>query len=296
MNAHDLQALLQRSQPPVLLNVLPEDTFQAARIPGSRNACIYEIAFLEKATEAVPDKSTPVITYGGGGLEARVAADRLAEAGYASTSAFEGGLPEWSAAGFPLEGPGLAPISPAISGTFRVNTTDSLIRWTGRNLFNHHSGTVRLLHGEIQIASDRLISATFEADLRSIACEDIPDAGLRATLIRHLLHSDFFDAENHPTASFVATSAAPIPSATPGLPNVHLAGALTIRGTTHPLAFDALVAASPDASRLTGQAQFEVDRTQFGSIYGSGRFFRFLGQHVVNDHFHLHLKIHADRV
>ena len=29
--------------------------------------------------------------------------------------------------------------------------------------------------------------------------------------------------------------------------------------------------------------------------YGSGKLFRFLGKHVVNDHIHLHVKIHAER-
>jgi hypothetical protein len=33
----------------------------------------------------------------------------------------------------------------------------------------------------------------------------------------------------------------------------------------------------------------------FGSIYGSGRFFPFLGKHAVNDHVHLHVKLHAER-
>ena len=35
----------------------------------------------------------------------------------------------------------------------------------------------------------------------------------------------------------------------------------------------------------------DLDRTQWGSIYGSGKFFARLGQHVVNDLIHLHLKV-----
>ncbi|MFN0079494.1 MAG: hypothetical protein ACKVY0_23765 [Prosthecobacter sp.] len=55
---------------------------------------------------------------------------------------------------------------------------------------------------------------------------------------------------------------------------------------TQPLSFPAVIAAA-DADHLTGQAQFELDRTQFG------RLFAFLGKHVVNDHIHLHVKLHA---
>ena len=39
----------------------------------------------------------------------------------------------------------------------------------------------------------------------------------------------------------------------------------------------------------------ELDRTDEDSHYGSGKLFRFLGPHLVNDHIHLHVKIHADR-
>ena len=55
------------------------------------------------------------------------------------------------------------------------------------------------------------------------------------------------------------------------------------------------VIAAADDDHLTGQAQFEIDRTAFGSQYGSGRLFAFLGRHVVNDHVHLHVKLNATR-
>ena len=50
-----------------------------------------------------------------------------------------------------------------------------------------------------------------------------------------------------------------------------------------------------DGPRLTGQGVLTFDRTEFGSHYGSSKLFRFLGKHIVNDHIHLHVKIHAER-
>ena len=38
-----------------------------------------------------------------------------------------------------------------------------------------------------------------------------------------------------------------------------------------------------DGQRITGHGQFELDRTEYGSHYGSGKLFRFLGKHIVND-------------
>lgn len=56
-----------------------------------------------------------------------------------------------------------------------------------------------------------------------------------------------------------------------------------------------LIATTEDGQRLTGQGQFELDRTDYGSHYGSGKLFRFLGKHLVNDLIHLHVKIHAEK-
>ena len=55
-----------------------------------------------------------------------------------------------------------------------------------------------------------------------------------------------------------------------------LHGQSTLRGITRQFAFPVVIA-SPDGQRMTGQVQF-------GSIYGTGRFFRLLGKHVMNDH------------
>jgi hypothetical protein len=54
------------------------------------------------------------------------------------------------------------------------------------------------------------------------------------------------------------------------------------------------LAALDDALRFTGQGVLELDRPACGSTYGSGKLFRFLGPHVVNDHIHLHVEIHAE--
>ena len=130
--------------------------------------------------------------------------------------------------------------------------------------------------------------------MNSIACEDLVDTAYNAMLIRHLRDDDFFAVDRFPTAEFICDHADPLPSCTPGTPNYTLHGTITLRGVTHPLSFPAVIAAA-DADHLTGQAQFELDRTQFGSHYGSGRLFAFLGKHVVNDHVHLHLKVQAKR-
>jgi polyisoprenoid-binding protein YceI len=297
MNAHELDSQLQSARPPTLLHVLPPEVFAAARIPGSLNACVYETAFLDQVRALLPEPSASLVVYGAGqgSLDAATAAEKLRAAGCSHIQTFEGGLAEWTAAGLQLEGTGQLPQSPVPDGTYRIDTAQSVIRWTGRNLFNHHSGTVRLAGGEIHLRQGQLASARFTIDMTSIACEDLADTAMNAMLLAHLRTADFFDVEHHPTAEFVADAAKRIATCTDGTPNHLLRGTFTLRGISRPLEFPVLIAAKDDGQHLTGQGVLELDRTAYGSHYGSGKLFRFLGQHVVNDHIHLHVKIHAER-
>lgn len=296
MTLTELQKRLTSDPKPVLLHVLPEEVFDAKRLPGSINACVYEMVFPDRVRELAPDPATPVIVYGAGGesLDAKTALGILRGAGYSAADLFEGGLEAWEAAGLPLEGTGgmVGPETPA-DGTYLVNADDSAIRWTGRNLFNHHSGTVALAEGKLEIAEGALRAASFTIAMDRIACEDIADTAMNRLLIQHLHTSDFFDVAHHPVATFVSTGCEAIEGATPGRPNFRLRGTFTLRGISRPLDFPIVAAAA--GKRVTGQAQISLNRTVFGSHYGSGKFYRFLGKHVVNDLVELHLKIHADR-
>lgn len=297
LDAISLKSRLEADPPPLLVHLLPEEVFTACRIAGSCNACVYETAFLSKVADLAPDKSREIIVYGAGGSshDAEAAVEKLEAAGYSKVFGFPGGIDAWREAGFESESDGPLPSVPKLDGHYRVDTGRSVIRWTGRNLFNHHHGTVRLSGGELKLEKGELRGASFVIDMNSIACEDLADETWNAMLIRHLRDADFFEIEKHPTAEFVATSAEPIVNATEGVPNHVLHGHFTLRGVPRPLNFPAVIA-SADGSEVTGQAQLQIDRTEYGSLYGSGKFFRFLGKHVVNDHIHLHVKIHAKRV
>ncbi|HMO64134.1 MAG TPA: rhodanese-like domain-containing protein, partial [Verrucomicrobiota bacterium] len=59
-----LEALLTSAPPPVLLDVrLPED-YAEAHLPGAVNACVFEVAFPQRAAELAPDRARSVVVYG----------------------------------------------------------------------------------------------------------------------------------------------------------------------------------------------------------------------------------------
>jgi len=282
---------------PLLLHVLPEEHFAARRIAGAVNACCYETAFLDQVRGLAARPDTPLVVYGEGALslDSEDAAARLVAAGYTDVSDFRGGLKEWEAAGLPMEIHAPLPLPPVPDGAYGIDVAASVIRWTGQNLFNHHEGTLKLAAGALELTQGALESGDFTIDMNSIACTDLTDNGLNAMLLGHLRTTDFFDVKEHPTASFVMTAASPIAGATGGVATHQISGRLTLRGVTHGLTFPAVIAAA-DVDHVTAQAHLQLDRTLFGSRYGSGKFFAFLGKHVVNDLVQLHLKIVAMKV
>lgn len=294
LTATELHTLLRDGGAPVIIDVLTEETFAERHIAQAQNFCVYETAFIDKIVAAIPSKETPVVVYGEGthGEAAPRAWERLAGAGYTNVQILDGGFAAWAEAGLPAHSGKAAPCLADVSGQFVADTERSVIYWTGRNLFNHHTGTVGLRGGSVSLEAGRLTAADFSIDFDTTTSTDLKDSSLVAALIGHLKSSDFFDVSNHPEIHFVLTKATPIPDATDGRANTRIEGNLTLRGQTHPLAFDALIAVDGKGD-LYAQAELDLDRTIWGANYGSGRIFERLGMHVVNDLVHLHLKLVA---
>jgi rhodanese-related sulfurtransferase len=288
----DLQKLVRDDPSLVMIDVLPPEAFREAHLPAAENFCVYETGFVSKFAAAHPDLHRPIVVYGAGSgtLEAEVAVEKLQKAGFQSVRLLEGGLSAWRAAGTPVE---YCPVEkvPEETGVLPFDTDRSLVFWTGRNLFNHHTGAIRVSGGAIELRDGTPVHGSVQLDMNSLTCTDLSDPTLNAMLIAHLRDDDFFAVARFPHAEFVLAAADAIPGARPGIPNFQLNGALTMRGVTRPLSFPAVIARKSDGAYYTAQALIAIDRTEWGVPYGSSRFFARLGEHVVNDPIHLHLKV-----
>jgi polyisoprenoid-binding protein YceI len=287
----DLQKLLCDDPSLVIIDVLPADAFREAHLPTAENYCVYETGFISKVTAAHPDLRQSIVVYGAGSgtLEAEIAVEKLQKAGFQSVRWLEGGLSAWLASGAPVEG---FPVEKRqeYTGFLAFDTERSLVFWTGRNLFNHHTGTVRVSGGGIELRDGAPVHGSVQLDMNSLACTDLTDPTLNAMLIAHLGDDDFFAVARFPHAEFVLNTVDPISGARPGIPNFQLTGELTMRGVTRPVSFPAVIARKSDGT-YAAQALIDIDRTEWGVLYGSSRFFARLGEHVVNDPIHLHLKV-----
>jgi polyisoprenoid-binding protein YceI len=297
IDAVRLQGWLKEKQAPLLLDVLPEESYGRSHLPGAHRATVYETSFLDQVREIAADQNRSIVVYGAGpeSKEASVAADKLLRAGFTNVWEFAGGLEAWREQGLTTEGePEDQKPEQPVSGSFQIDVEKSIVKWTGSNLGNSHSGTLRFGQGTLELQQGQLQDGRFQIDMKSLACDDIQDAATNQMLIQHLSSDDFFDVMKYPVAKFQVTTVEALPPGTAGSPNYEVTGRLTLRGVTDQVRFPAMVG-QPDPETIAGQAHLELDRTRWDIRYGSGKFFAFLGKHLVNDLVHLHLIIVARR-
>lgn len=293
IDANTLRSAMGQGASPAILDVRLGEDFAAGHIPGSQNNCVFEVAFEERMSGLMPDKSAPLVLAGAqdGSHEAPMAAEKLERLGYSDVRVLDGGLAGWVAAGGPLEGTSrLSPEPEAKDGAYDIDTGASRIGWRGRNLLNGHHGSIALKSGRIAIERGLPGSGEFVIDMNSIHCDDLAGSDLHEVLIAHLRSHDFFDAACHPVAKLVILRGEPIEGATLGRPNIRLHTTLTLRGVDAPLIIDAAAGVTDDG-KLAAQGPVIFDRTLWNVIYGSGRFFHRLTGHLVNDLIEIDLKI-----
>lgn len=267
-----------------VIDVMTPEEFALCHLPGAKNACIYEMVFLERVAEAQPDPGAEIVVYDATGtsLAAQTAQQRMTAAGYGKVFVLTGGLKGWREAGLPVEtGPGGDAGLPACEdGSYRVLPEKSRVEWIGRNFNNRHLGRVSIESGELAVAAGRPTGGSLVVDMRSIENLDVEDAFWRDLLVRHLKSEDFFWVEEFPTASFMLTqwSAEKGGGADPLCGTV--TGSLAIRDIIRPVSFPASFAWQPDGT-IKAHAVLEIDRTLWNVRYGSAKYFERLGMHLV---------------
>ena len=95
--ANELKKMLERDPVALLINVLSEEDFEEAHIPGSANIPVTRKDFVERAEELAGGKNRPMVVYCATAdcAASREAARKLEEAGFADVYDFEGGMAAW---------------------------------------------------------------------------------------------------------------------------------------------------------------------------------------------------------
>jgi rhodanese-related sulfurtransferase len=100
----ELRARLERAEPLVLLEALPERYYRKAHLPAARLMPHDRVA--ELAPALLPSRTAAIIVYCASETcrNSDQAAAELRQLGYSNVRVYRGGKADWQAAGLPVEG------------------------------------------------------------------------------------------------------------------------------------------------------------------------------------------------
>lgn len=174
---------------------------------------------------------------------------------------------------------------------FTMDSASSKVEWLAKKVTGQHNGTLAIKSGELKTEGGKITSGSFILNMASIKVVDITDAETNAKLAGHLNSEDFFSTAKHPEAKFELISAEPIANAAAGSPNYTIKGNLTLKGISKAISFPATI--TMDAEMIGALADFEIDRTEWDIRFGSGKFFKDIGDKAINDNFNVKLNLLA---
>ncbi|MFF4833096.1 YceI family protein [Streptomyces sp. NPDC001315] len=139
------------------------------------------------------------------------------------------------------------------TGLWQLDPSASTVALGHRTMWGlvNVKGTFSGVSGRGEVAADGTATGTLTLDVASLDTKN-------AKRDTHLRSADLFDADNHPEITFVARRAEVRDGGT-----AQVSGQLTVRGVSRPLSFSARLTGA-DADALTLDAEFTVDREQFG--------------------------------
>lgn len=175
--------------------------------------------------------------------------------------------------------------------TLTVSTADSKVNWMGKKVTGQHNGTISISKGEVYADNGNLTGGFIEIDMNSIKDLDLKDSAFNAKLVNHLKSDDFFSAAKFPFSKFEITKVTELNDADKPNVNATVTGNLTIKDITKSITFPAEIKIDNNVVKCRGDV--EIDRTDWGVKYGSGKFFENLGDKMISDTFKLEFTILA---
>ncbi|MCS7004879.1 MAG: YceI family protein [Cytophagales bacterium] len=183
-----------------------------------------------------------------------------------------------------------APAAPTLAdGTYAISKDESKVNWKGKKVTGEHYGTIGIEAGSVKLDSGRLSAGEITIDMKTIAVLDIPaDKEENGKLKKHLESADFFDVAKFPKSTLKLTSVTQGNNS-----NEYTAkGLLTIKGIEKEISFPLTIQAVEN-NVLSAKGTITIDRTLYNVKYGSGKFFKNLGDKLIDDNFEISFEIKA---
>ncbi|WP_346857377.1 YceI family protein [uncultured Draconibacterium sp.] len=173
---------------------------------------------------------------------------------------------------------------------YEVDKRSSVVHWSGSGLAGRHTGYVLIGSSSFKTQKDKLVEGHVELDLNTIDCRNYEFQDWNEQLVDHLKSDDFFAVDKYPSAEFSLTTIEKTED-----PMVYtIKGELGLKGITNDISFPARIHISNDKLLVLGTAS--IDRTQWGIKFASGRFFKNLGDELINDEIEIEFELVAKPV
>lgn len=156
----------------------------------------------------------------------------------------------------------------AVSSAFAadIDLKASSLNWLGTKVTGKHFGKIYLKSGKVDLKDGKLTGGNFVVDMNSFTVDDL--SGEWATKFKnHMKSKDFFTTDKFPTSSLKIKS----------VKGNSVTADLTIKGKTNEVKFDVVQKGKSYSGKLV------FDRTKFDMKYGSGDFFKGLGDKMIHN-------------
>ena len=148
-----------------------------------------------------------------------------------------------------------------------IDPNQSSIKWRGSKITgDYHDGQISTRSSTLKLVNGRVSSGEVVFDMDSFTVGNL-EGEWKDKFLGHMKSADFFDVAKFPTATLKLSR----------IKKGTASGELTVKGITQPITFPVALV----DGKYVGKATF--DRTKFGIIYGSGSFFKNLGDKLIND-------------
>ena len=175
-----------------------------------------------------------------------------------------------------------------MAATYKIDPATTTVKWVGKKVTGQHAGTVAVKTGNLVFTGDLITAGEIDVDMNSLTVTDIPATDENnAKLVGHLKSPDFFNVGKYPDAKLVITGSQKSKT------GLKIKGNLTMIGKTAPVEFDAKV--TKNDTTATAKSDITIDRTKWELKYGSGDFFKGLGDKAIHNEFVISVDVTAKK-
>ncbi len=158
-----------------------------------------------------------------------------------------------------------------------IDAKSSSFKWVGKKVTGEHNGILPLKSSNLKVSAGKIVGGEIVLDISKMTVEDL-SGEYKTKFLTHMKSEDFFQVDKWPTAKLVIESVS----------GNKAKGKLTVKDKTNPVEFSF----KKDKEFYSGTLTF--DRTKFGMIYGSGNFFKNLGDKMIYNDVTLDFKVKVD--